>query len=107
MVKQYPYFLYAYLTGTSTQDSVGNWIETGGSWTNISVCRDETNTRANQITLQDETAYVYESLIQLPVNCQKVESDIEIEVRDSEGNVRVKGKCRRFSKDQLHCRLWL
>lgn len=107
MVKQYPYFLFAYLTGESTQDENGNWIENSGVWTNISVCRDESNTRASQITLEDETSYVFDSLIQLPISCHKVTVETEIQVRDSSGNVRVKGKCRRFSKDQLHSRLWL
>ena len=107
MVKQYPYELYVFQTTGDYQDGNGDWQNGTSAWNMISKCRDESNTKSAQIKLDDETAYTFESLIQLPKSCPVVEVGLICEVRDLEGNVRVKGTIRRFSIDQLHARLWL
>ena len=107
MVKQYPYELYIFESSGDHQDENGDWQNGTSGWVLVSKCRDESNTKSAQIKLSDETAYTFESLIQLPKSCPTIEIGLLSEVRDSDGNVRVKGTVRRFSKDQLHTRLWL
>jgi hypothetical protein len=107
MVSQYPYKLFVFETTGDYQDANGDWRSGISSWVFISNCRDETNSKASQINLSDETAYVYDSLIQLPKSCPKVEVNLLAEIRDLQGNLRVKGTVKRFSRDQLHTRLWL
>ena len=107
MVTQYPYQLFIFQTNGDHQDANGDWQNGSSGWVLWSKCRDESNTKAAQIKLTDETAYIYESMVQLPKSCQKVDVDLLAEVRDLEGNVRVKGTVRRWSRDQLHVRLWL
>jgi hypothetical protein len=107
MVKQYPYELYVFETSGDYQDGNGDWQNGTSSWNLISKCRDESNTKSAQIKLDDETAYTFESLIQMPKLTITVEVGLNCEVRDLNGNVRVKGAIRRFSNDQLHTRLWL
>ena len=107
MVKQYPYELYVFETTGDYQDGNGDWQNGTSEWNMISKCRDESNTKSAQIKLDDETAYTFESLIQLPKSCPVVKVGLTCEVRDLEGNIRVKGTVRRFSIDQLHARLWL
>ncbi len=107
MVKQYPYNLFIFETSPAFQDDNGDWQAGASDWVLASKCRDESNSKSAQIKLTDETAYTFESLIQLPKSCPTIETGVLSEVRDSEGNIRVNGTVRRFSKDQLHTRLWL
>lgn len=107
MVRQYPYQLYVQVfLADSVQDENGNWTSLEASWDMISPCRDEANSAGASVTLEDSTAYRYDSLIQLPKSCPDLTQGTPIEVRDGDV-VRLSGTVSRFRADQLHSRLWV
>ena len=107
MVKRYPYELWVQVTGPSTRNGDGITLPGQSAWVKRSLCRDETNNSGELVNLEDGTSYRYNALIQLPKGCPPVPKGASIEVRESDGQVRVKGKAKRFSPDQLHARLWV
>lgn len=106
MVKQYPYTLQVlYMTGGG-KDSDGNIIPPSDDWVNYSRCRDEAG-NGKPITLTDGTQSQYSYLIQMPKGVEALEFGKPVQVLDSEGNIRAKGKVIYSRKDQLHSRAWL
>lgn len=108
MVKQYPHYLFAILGGDSIQDENGNWIVPDATPQFVSMCREETDGRGNEIQVAGGTFRKYSSLIQLPKGTPKIEDGTSVYVADTDGtNIRVKGISLKFDKGQLHSRLWV
>ncbi|AUD00938.1 hypothetical protein [Spirosoma pollinicola] len=107
MVKQYPYSLWVQTqSGGAIKDANGNFLASSSVWVNTAPCRDEESAAGQTLTLEDSTVTEFASLIQLPTYCPVLSEGTPIEVR--EGNtVRVSGRVKRFSKGQLHSRLWV
>ncbi|PQA60193.1 hypothetical protein C5O19_11400 [Siphonobacter curvatus] len=106
MVKQYAYELWVFQVSESYQNGNGDWLEGTSEWVNVSKCRDESNSKGQSINLVDGSSYRFESLIQLPKKAPKVEAGTRVEVRDG-SEVRLSATVKRFSKDQLHSRIWV
>jgi hypothetical protein len=107
MIKQYPYELWAQtLSEGSVQTDQGDFVASVPNWELVSVCRDEVNGGGRTVLLEDATAYVYDSLIQLPKTCPVLANGTPVRVMQDE-TIRVSGAVRRFQTDQLHSRLWL
>jgi len=70
-------------------------------------CRDEQNSSGAIINLMDGKAFQYSSLIQLPFGSPVLKEGDLIQVRDTDGNIRVQGMVMLFRKDQLHNRAWI
>lgn len=105
MIKQYPYRLWIQ-TQPDSEFVNGAFTETETVWENVSVCRDEANQRGQVIQLTDSSTLKYDVLIQLPTSCPTIAEGTPIQVRDGD-TVRVNATAKRFSRDQLHCRLWV
>lgn len=104
MIKQYPYQLWIQAQQESAMNA-GAFVQNVTSWTKVSVCRDEANQSGQVIRLADSSTMKYDVLIQLPKSCPLISEGTPIQVRDGL-TVRVNGTVKRFSRDQLHCRLW-
>ena len=109
-VKQYPHYLYVVIGGEATQNDDGDWVSAGEPENRfISVCREETNGRGNELQVGGGLFYKYSSLVYLPKDCANVEAGTMVfvsEIDDGAG-VRIKGKVLKFVKEQLHCMLWV
>lgn len=106
MIRQYPYLLFVKTVTDPVQNASGDFVGGSESWDQVSACRDEANSKGQVINLVDGTAHIFDSLVQLPKSCTDVTLNAEIEVRFGD-QVRLKGICKRFSRDQFHCRLWV
>lgn len=107
MVSQYPYELWAQLLSEdSTQSDKGDYVSVEPEWVSMSPCRDEANSRGGSVILEDASAYVYDSVVQLPKSCPVLSNGTQVEVRQNDA-VRLRGTVRRFQADQLHSRLWV
>ena len=113
-VKQYPHYLFVIIGGEATRDDDGNWVGGGEPEARlVSVCREETNGRGNEIRAGDGKFYRFSSLVQMPVKGTEgtfgITEGSTVFVADfSDGTrERVKGKVLKFDKGQLHCRLWV
>lgn len=109
-MKQYPHLLYgASATGDSTRDNDGNWNTLTTTYPLISVCREETDGRGQEIQGADGKFHKYSSVIYLPLSSPDVEFGRIIYVRDSSTVTtdRIKGSVLKFDRSQMHCRLWV
>lgn len=111
MVKQYPHFLFVFVSGgDSYQDSNGNWVENPGEWILHSACREETNGKGQQINGVDGKAIIYSSIVYIPKSAGSIVEGTEIlvsTINDYTGPKRVQGTCLKFSSGQLSTRLWV
>jgi hypothetical protein len=110
MIKQYPHYLFAISGGDAVQNSTGGWDTNEDPKTDfISMCREETNGRGNELQVGGGLFYRYSSLVQLPRTCPIVDEGTTVFVSDLEDGtkVRIKGQVLKFDKGQLHCRLWI
>jgi hypothetical protein len=51
--------------------------------------------------------YLYSSVVFADRNTPTVETGTNIEVREPDGYVRLAGDVKRFSKDEMHARIWV
>ena len=69
-------------------------------------CRAEINSKAQQIILEDGTAYTYSSLIYCPLTVPDLTTGTKILVLD-ETITRIEGTVKGFSRGQFNCRIWV
>lgn len=108
-IAQYPHYLFAVETTESCRDDDGNWIPGQTTVVFKSRCREETNGKGSQIQLAGGNFHIFSSLVQLPKGTSKITEGSEVIITDdAEGNdIRIKGEVLKFSKEQLHSRLWI
>lgn len=108
-IEQYPHYLFAVETTESHQDEDGNWIPGQTTVRYVCKCREETNGKGSQIQLAGGNFHIFSSLIQLPKGTGKINEGLEVIITDDANgeDIRIKGKVLKFSKEQLHARLWL
>ena len=111
MVEQYPHYLFVKeQSSESTQDTDGNWVTSGQSWSFHSKCREETNGAGRQINGVDGKAIVFSSTVYMPKGTEKIVEGTEILVtsEDSEnGPKRVQGIILKYDSNQFNCKLWV
>ena len=90
---QYPHFL-------QVKDDNGNWED-------FSICRDQPNDKGKMVTVGDGINYQFSSLIFMPTGVQDLLVGQDIRIQDVSREVRLETEVRRFSQDNLHCRLWV
>lgn len=106
MVTLYPYTLWALATDPLTKSATGDAVKPNQVWQSQSVCRDEQNAAGQSVTLVDSTTITPSAVIYLPLSAPDLVAGTAIEVRKLEV-VRLKGTVKRFSRDLMHCRLWV
>ena len=108
MVVQYPHTLTTQqVSGMAVANSSGDYTASVTETLNLSPCRAEMNGAGSTVPLTDGTAYVFGSLIQLPLSAPDVKEGTPLEVVDSDGLAIASGAAKRFQRGQLHCRLWV
>ncbi len=105
MVRQYPYQLWAFVTDEPAQNDNGDFQKPTSDWQNVAKCRDEANTQVRTVVLTDSSESGFDTVIYLPKSTAKLAEGTPIEVRDGT-TVRLAATVKRFTKEQLHCRLW-
>lgn len=107
MVKQYPYTLKVWQEGEATFDqNTAEWLPAVAQWVEVGKCRDEINGGGGKITKTDGEAYTYTAVIYLPKHTEKVNQGAKIQVWDG-NELRMEAIVQRFSKEQLHARIWV
>ena len=109
MVVQYPHFLFTQEV-SSIQDTNGNWIQSIDNPIMILVCRNETNGKGNTINGIDGKAFIYSSIIYLPLSSPDFEVGTEISIYEqnsTDSNLILKMPIVQFSKGQLNKRIWV
>ena len=107
MVKQYPYRLKVLEQIDAFFDqSTAEWIEGNSQWVDYGICRDEINGSGSKITTTDGENYVFSAVVYAPKNIKPINKGTKIQVWN-EDELRLEGIIVRFSKDQLHSRIWL
>lgn len=109
MVKQYPHYLFALITGESTQGEDGRWSDEDQQAIFLSMCREETDGRGSEVQTADGTYRKYSSIIQIPKGDLTIDEGTSVFVSDHEdgSGARIKGVALKFDKGQLHSRLWV
>lgn len=106
MVKQYPYILKVYKEQEATFDqSTAEWTQGVAEWIEWGKCRDEVSS-GGKITLQDGEQYSFSAVVYCPKHIKEINKGAIIQVWNN-GDLRLQGEVKRFSKDQLHARIWL
>lgn len=109
VIKQYPHYLFALTTGESTQDENGYWSDEEQKVIFLSMCREETDGRGQEVQTADGTYRKYSSIIQIPKGDLTIDEGTSVFVSDHEdgSGARIKGVALKFDKGQLHSRLWV
>lgn len=109
MVRQYPHYLFALITGESTQEEDGRWSDEDQQTIFLSMCREETDGRGSEIQTADGTYRKYSAIIQIPNGALTIDEGTSVFVSNHEdgSDVRIKGVALKFDKGQLHSRLWV
>lgn len=109
VIKQYPHYLFALTTGESVQDENGYWSDEEQKVVFLSMCREETDGRGQEVQTADGTYRKYSAIIQIPKGALTIDEGTSVFVsnREDGSDVRIKGGALKFDKGQLHSRLWV
>lgn len=108
MVKQYPYILRVLRKSDATHDpDTGEWSTGDGMFRFHAKCRDEKSSSGDRVITVDGEVYNYNWIVYMPKGTHNIPIGATVRVVDVKENIRLEAKALRFSKDQLHCRLWL
>lgn len=108
MVEQYPYFLHHLITVEAVFDeSTATWTDGTEEWIEATKCRDEMNGGGGKITTADGEVYVFGAVVYMPFGVSGIKPGDKIKVIDNDGNIRVSGDVKNFSKGQLNSKLWV
>lgn len=132
MVRQYPHYLFATLSEESRQDENGNWTLGGQRVVFLSICREETDGRGQEVQTADGRYRKFSSVIQIPKSAKiprevgedphgspsnshgksavlDIREGTSVFVADSAdgSGIRIEGVVLKFDRGQLHSRLWV
>lgn len=125
VTNQYPHFLYKRVSAEATQNDDGSWENDEGTYIFCGSCREETSGRGAKVQVANGVFREFSSLVQMPVEVQRITEGTEIivttvevesdqllsddfvEVALAEGLVRISGECLKFDEGRLHNRLWV
>jgi len=78
-----------------------------GQWEDFSICRDQPNDKGAVIQVGEGTFYQFRSIVFMAVGVENLLTGQDVRVIDINGKTRLDTEVRRFSSDNLHCRLWV
>ncbi|MDV3750655.1 hypothetical protein CMU19_04510 [Elizabethkingia anophelis] len=102
----YPYSLFILKTTGGGKDDDGFPIPVTKDWQELAPCRDQPAGSGNIISTISGEVTNYSSVIYVPIDTELIEANSQIEVR-SGSTVRLRANVIRFSKERLHCRIWV
>ena len=105
----YPHYLYIIQNNSSKNPITKEWIESDSFEYFISKCKEQVNGAGKVINGADGKTISFNSVIHLPLSTPDLNIGDEVIVfTDSRKHYpRIKGKVLRFSRDTMHCRLWV
>lgn len=108
-VRQYPHYLFVERGSESTQDANGDWSDSTAALVFVSVCREETNGKGDEIVVAGGAFRKFGALVQIPKGADTIFDGERVVVsNDSLGSdVRLSGVCLKYDEGQLHNRLWV
>lgn len=131
---QYAHYLYRLEHADAVKDEDGDWTSSGAVWVFVCRCREETNGKGARITLTDGKDFVFGSLIQIPVGNEKIQEGAKVMITQQEissedlllissvndkngikkmeeltlnGDIRIKGECKKYDLNTYHNRMWM
>jgi len=107
----YPHYLHIRQKNIVQNPLTGEFTQNSSSLQFVSECREQVNGAGKVINGADGDTITYSSVIHLPLDCPTIQVGADIEVYNdfttSQSQLRIKGKVLRFSRDLMHCRLWV
>lgn len=107
MVAQYPHWLQVKALGFSVKDSHGNYVEVKESWETLGECRYQVNGTGRQLRTEDGQSVVYGGVVYAPISMSRTLGRGELLRVFLDQRLVGEGSVLRFSRDGLHCRIWL
>jgi hypothetical protein len=108
MVGQYPHVLELLVAAEGIPDGRGGFTSTERIWKSIGQCRLQPNGTGRVVSTADGASVVFGAVVHLPLSVLEplAVRDV-VRVKDAAGLVIAKGEVLRFSRDMMHCRVWL
>ena len=99
---KYPHYLFVMTTTASQRRADGTWTETTMVPVLLCRCREEVNSKGQEVPLANSLYHHVQGVARLPVGAQILVSD------DPEGKeVRLMGSVQKCDIGQFHSRLWV
>jgi hypothetical protein len=76
-------------------------------WRLWCTCREQPLGQSRELEGKNGKSYRYSSLVFVDVDTPEIETGALIEVRESDGRIRLSGEVKRFSRDMMHARIWV
>lgn len=106
VIIQYPYKLKVLIqTEAIFVQETAEWIQGFEEWQEWGKCRDEIS-NATIVSKEDGAFYQYSAIVYCPKSINKIDKGAKIQIWHGD-ELRLEGEVRRFSKDQLHTRIWV
>lgn len=102
----YPHRLYT-AESEATQDENGNWVSGEISEKYICECREETNGKGAQVTIEGGKVFVFASVVYLPTDTPPINAGALVRIKDKENCIRIENTCKKYDVGRLHNRMWL
>ncbi|WP_143154076.1 hypothetical protein [Cruoricaptor ignavus] len=107
MIVQYPYNLYVFNAQPRGFDDDGFALPSNpNEWAYHSKCRDIPASGGSRGQTESGDVINYSYTIVMPLGTAEIEAGTKIKVTDGKGT-RLSGEVIRFTRKQLHCRLWV
>lgn len=103
----YPYPLFIEKSNIMKVENTSELIEVDKCEIFVCNCREQVNSSGKIIIGTDGQSIVSSSIIHLPLDTEVIQVGSIIKVYNADQSLRLKGKVLRFSKDSMHCRLWV
>lgn len=105
----YPHKLFIVQSEIIKDPITKEWIEPNSAEQEISSCKEQVNGAGKQINGADGQTIAFNSVIYLPLSSPdlKIGDEVLVYSDSSKNHLRIRGKVLRFSRETMHCRLWV
>ena len=102
-----PHELYVQQSTPAGKDDSGFDLKPVTEWVYWCGCREQPLGYNREARGTNGESYYYSSTVFADRDIPKIECGTRIEVREADGNVKLAGEVKRFSKDMEHVRIWV
>jgi len=108
MVGQYPHKLELHVLQDAISDGKGGFTAAEPFWKPLGECRYQPNGAGKEVRTEDGATVVFGAVVHMPLSMvEPITYKDDVRVLDKDDKVVGKGEVMRFSRDLMHCRLWL